>query len=78
MLTKEEQIWSPEEIKRFIENREKFPPEELMQYAGHCIAWNKEGTGIVASALDWDELFKKLDELGIHPSQICSSYLDPV
>src|ERR1044071_1731649 len=78
MLTKEEQIWTTEEMKRFLENCDKFPLEELRKYAGQVIAWNKEGTRIVASAPDWDGLFQRLEELGIHPSQVCSSYLDPL
>jgi len=40
--------------KSFLENRAKFPIEELAKFAGQWVAWKPDGTGIVASALDPD------------------------
>src|SRR5205809_372346 len=41
-------------MKVFLPNRQKFPLEELARYAGQCIAWNSDGTAIVASAPDYE------------------------
>lgn len=38
----------------FQKNRQAFPPDKLAQYAGRYVAWNSDGTNILAS--DEDEL----------------------
>jgi hypothetical protein len=38
------------DARRFNENVNAFPPNELMRYAGQWIAWNSEGTAILAGS----------------------------
>jgi hypothetical protein len=62
----------------FEENRRRFPHEELMKYAGQSIAWSIDGTRIVASGKDVNEVADKLAALGIDVSQTVLSYVpDP-
>ncbi len=37
------------QLRRFRENRRKFPAAELAEFSGQLIAWNREGTEILAS-----------------------------
>ncbi len=67
----------PPDLSHFEENRCKFPPEELLKYAGKCVAFSPDGTHIVASGDSWEELDAALDAAGIHFSQVVSAYLDP-
>jgi hypothetical protein len=55
---------------KFNENTSKIPAEELLQYAGQVIAWNLDGTRILASGKDELDVDKKLRLLGIDPSQV--------
>jgi hypothetical protein len=59
----------------FIENTNKFPPEELAKYAGRYVAWNFEGTKILASGDDYDELYANLAAAGIKLSTVVQSYV---
>lgn len=67
----------PPDLSHYEENRSKFPPEELLKYAGKCVAFSSDGTRIVASGDSWDELDAALEAAGIHFSQVVSGYLDP-
>ena len=42
------------DMQRFQKNRQEFPPEVLARYAGQYVAWDPDGTRILAS--DEDEL----------------------
>ncbi|HJT75953.1 MAG TPA: hypothetical protein VJ739_02030 [Gemmataceae bacterium] len=64
------------DLGRFEENRYKFPPEELIPYAGKHIAWNLEGTRILASGDSPDAVDEKLAAMGIHFSQVVHDYVD--
>ena len=66
--------WLPPE---FHENRRNFPGDELMKYAGKHIAWSWDGTQIVASADDMSELDDRVKALGLNPSRVVFSYVDP-
>ena len=70
----------PYEIPRlgpeFFENRRNFPAEELLKYAGQYVAWSWDGTRIVASAGNDEELHHKLLSAGLDPSRVVSSYVD--
>jgi hypothetical protein len=59
----------------FIENTSKFPPEELAKYAGRYVAWNLEGTQILASGVDDNELYANLAAAGIKLSRVVQSYV---
>ena len=45
-----------ENMRRYLENRPKYPPDELAKHSGSWIAWNPDGTRIVASAEDAERL----------------------
>ncbi len=66
------------DLTQFLKNREHFPVEELRQYAGQYVAWNLDGTRIVASAIDESTLQAQLVELGIDPAEVVGSYVDPL
>ncbi len=59
----------------FIENTNRFPPEELARYAGRYVAWNLEGTKILASGADHRELYANLAAAGIEMSSVVQSYV---
>ena len=63
--------------REFIENRQKFPPEGLLQYAEKHIAWSWDGTHIVTSADSLGELFEKVEAMDVNPSRVVYDYVDP-
>jgi hypothetical protein len=66
------------DVVRYAENRAKCPPERLLTYAGRHIAWNADGTQIVASAYGNEALLEELVRLGIDPGQVVFDYVDPL
>jgi hypothetical protein len=56
--------------RRFNENRNRFPAEDLRRYAGLCVAWSRDGMRILASGSDMDAAEKALAALGIDPSEV--------
>lgn len=63
-------------LPQFEENRRKYPVEELWKLAGRHIAWNWEGTAIVASAYGHAALFAELERLGIPSGTVVFDYVD--
>jgi hypothetical protein len=61
----------------FEENRSKYPPEQLLAYAGLFVAWSPDGTQILASGKDRAALKKKLAGASIPSSQVVFDYIDP-
>ncbi|HYT90796.1 MAG TPA: DUF5678 domain-containing protein [Gemmataceae bacterium] len=59
----------------FIENTMKFPPEELAKYEGRYVAWNLEGTQILASGADYGELYRNIAAAGLKLSRVVGSYV---
>ncbi len=57
-------------------NRSKFPWEKLEPYRGQHIAFNWDGTEIIASASSYGELYDKLEEMGVPPECAVASYVD--
>lgn len=53
----------------FIKNRQAFPPEELLKYAGQWVAWSPDGTHIVAGAEEFDDLWKAVAAAGYDPRE---------
>lgn len=47
-----------------IENRNRFPAEELEKYRGQYIAWSLDGTRIIAHADDPDTLDERIVQAG--------------
>jgi hypothetical protein len=74
---------TPEELKYmermriFIENRQAYPPEELLQkYGGQWVAWSCDGTHIVAASSEGGGAVHDLVvAAGIDPSQVVFSYV---
>jgi hypothetical protein len=62
----------------YFENRNKFPPEELMQYAGQHIAWSWDGTRILASAETYELLDQKLVAAGHDLTRVVHAFVDPL
>jgi hypothetical protein len=54
--------------RKYLENRPKFPAEELAKYAGTWIAWSPDGARILATATHPDALEKDIREAGEDPS----------
>lgn len=63
---------------QFNENANKFSPSELNQLAGQWVAWNLEGSAILAHAADLLELDRQLKHQGLDPAQVVQEYLPPV
>jgi hypothetical protein len=59
----------------FFENQHKYPIDELAKYEDQHIAWSWDGTRILASASDYDELDRKLKAMGIDPSRVVHDYI---
>ena len=51
----------PTDLRYFDENRSRFPPEQLLPYAGQHVAWSPDGSRILASGKDMDEVEKNMD-----------------
>jgi hypothetical protein len=60
----------------FHANSSKFTLEELLPYDGQHVAWSRDGTRILASGKDYDELYSKLDALGIASDQVIHDFID--
>ena len=60
----------------FFENQRNYPSEELLRYAGQYVAWSWDGTQIVASAPDDEELCHKMLAAGLDPSRTVIDYID--
>jgi hypothetical protein len=67
--------WLPKE---HMENVRRFPPEELLKYAGKHIAWSWDGTQIVASGDSLEEMEANVIAAGIDPSRVVGDYVDPL
>lgn len=64
-------------MKVFLKNREEFPEEELMKYAGQWIAWSPDGTAIIAHSPESDSaVHHTIVAKGYDPGQCCVSYVD--
>jgi hypothetical protein len=59
----------------FTDNVNKFPPEELLKYAGQFVAWSLDGTRILASGVDELEMERHLREAGLDPSRVVGMYI---
>jgi hypothetical protein len=58
-----------ENRRRFLENRAKFPLDELAPYVGRWVAWKPDGTRIVASATNPEDLEDLVRAAGEDPTQ---------
>jgi hypothetical protein len=61
---------------KFNDNANRFPEEELSKYWGQHVAWNLDGTQILASGKDNDEVDEKLIAMGIRISHVVHDYVE--
>jgi hypothetical protein len=62
-------------LNEHFENRNRFPPEELAKYFGKHVAWNLDGTRIIASGEDDAEVYAAVKAAGYNPEQVVGSYV---
>ncbi len=65
------------DVRQFDENQRNFPPEERARYEGRHIAWNWDGSRILASAPIL-ELRAILAEAGHDPHHVVYDSADPL
>jgi hypothetical protein len=59
----------------FAENRNKFPPEELLKYNHKYVAWYPDGGAIYDSDPDPLALWARLEASGDDPAWYCIEYI---
>ncbi|HXG11148.1 MAG TPA: hypothetical protein VNK04_15415 [Gemmataceae bacterium] len=59
----------------FSMNRNKIPREELAQHAGKYVAFSLDGTQILVSAEEEEDVDVKLRAVGIDPSRVVHGYI---
>jgi hypothetical protein len=64
------------DLARFQTNQRNVDPAAVLPYRGKHIAWNAEGTAVVASGDSYEALFEELDRLGIPTDQIVHDFVD--
>jgi hypothetical protein len=67
----------PPDLRFYAENRRKFPAEQLVPYQGKFVAWSPDGTRILASGNEREEVWQQLQAAGIPFSQVVHDYIDP-
>lgn len=63
------------DMQQFVQNRQRFPAEELEKHIGKYIAWSPDGLSILASADDELRLDETLRAAGHNPAEIVVSFL---
>jgi hypothetical protein len=66
------------DVLRFRRNRDQFPDEDLVPFWGLQVAWNTEGTRVVATGATHELLYRHLKTAGIDPCQVVVEFIhDP-
>jgi hypothetical protein len=63
------------DMQRFQKNRQQFAPEELARYAGKYVAWNPEGTHILASNEDELQLANSVRAAGYDTGEVLIAFV---
>jgi hypothetical protein len=66
---------TPIDVVKFDLNRRQIPWEQLAPYAGQHVAFNPEGTRVVASGSDHEAVFSELEKLGIKVGEVVFDYI---
>jgi hypothetical protein len=67
----------PPDLHLYAVNRRRFPAEQLAPYYGKFVAWSPDGTRIVASGKQREDVWKQLEAAGLDPSQFVNDYINP-
>ncbi|MGL4552638.1 MAG: hypothetical protein ACRC33_15805 [Gemmataceae bacterium] len=68
----------PVDIVLFGKNRRRVDPASLTVYANKRIAWNGDGTCILASGTDYEDVIEELKRLGIPTDRVVFDWVpDP-
>jgi hypothetical protein len=60
----------------FIDKLNRLPPEYIAPYRGKQVAWSRDGTRILASGDTIEEVYEKIREMGLDPSQVVGEYIE--
>jgi len=69
---------TPIDVVQFERARRQVPWDQIVPYAGQNVAWSADGTRIVAAGHGYEELAKRLDELGIASNSVVWDYIPPL
>jgi hypothetical protein len=61
----------------FLKKQQAVPPETIANYVGKWIAWSPDGSTIVASADDTEQLFECIRAAGEAPHLCTLEYVEP-
>ncbi|MGL4554410.1 MAG: hypothetical protein ACRC33_24880 [Gemmataceae bacterium] len=64
------------DMKAYLANRHRVPPEVLLPYRGRYVAWRGDGTGIAASADTSEGMDAELGRLGLDFDEVVIEYID--
>jgi len=64
------------EMERFQENRLRYPLEKLIGFEGFHVAWNLEGTEIIAVGNSMEEVDDKVIAAGLAPNRVVFDFID--
>ncbi len=60
---------------RYVENRAKFLPEDLLPYADQWVAWSVDGSKIVAHHEDLVEVARTVETLGLTREEVIFDFI---
>jgi len=61
----------------YRENRDRHTADELRPYAGQWIAWNLEGTKVVAHQQDGQEVIRQVEAQGLDANRVVMEWMPP-
>lgn len=75
-MSTQTQVFVPD-TRFFSENRAKFSPEQLMQYAGKWVVWRPDGTSILMVGDDFEATFASMQASGLNPHDAFWEHMSP-
>jgi hypothetical protein len=60
----------------YFKNRPNFPPQELLKYKDQYIAWSYDGTRVIASDENVEQLYDRLQANGFDLARTVVSFVD--
>jgi hypothetical protein len=63
------------DLQQHIENRNRFPLDELAKHAGKYVAWSPDGTRILASAEGLEQVAAAVEALGDDAAEAVLSFV---